>query len=292
MSFSQLGRFWAGALLGSIIFAAVAYVIHPSNFREFIGRTGPKVPFPKAQLAALLISSAYFVWTFILVIYYNSMIALRGFNGQGDQALEHLDEILCVGGSVPAVAHWFSLHGGGLFWGVETVYFGLFPLVGACIIIVSMADGLRPGLQFVGAIAIAYYISLVIFAILPTTGPYFLFPTQWHQSTLLWLQGEITHELSSGKIMPTYYVGFPSMHVAQPLIAAWFLRKRRYFARIVVIYTIVLIPSIFLLEEHYFMDVIAAFPLATLSIWIIEGFPSLFRRSATSGFSVAFEQEI
>jgi hypothetical protein len=293
LSLRQIGSFWGESLPGSIIFAAVVYLLaNPSKFRQVLGRTGPGVAFPKERLAALLMSSAYFVWAFVLVIYYNAMIAIERFDGRGDVVLERLDEMLCFGGSVPAMAHWFALHGGRLFWVVETVYVGLFSLVGACIIVVSLADGLRKGIRFAGAIATAYYISLIIFAILPTTGPYLLSPTQWPHGIILIFQREVVRELTTGRIMPTYYIGFPSMHVTQPLIAAWFLRKRPAFARIVLIYTAVMIPSIFLLEEHYVLDVIAAFPLAALSIWIVEGFPLLVTRSSSVGFSVPLEQDL
>jgi hypothetical protein len=67
-----------------------------------------------------------------------------------------------------------------------------------------------------------------------------------------------------------YFVAFPSMHVVEVLLMIWLMRKNRTLALTPIGYVIVLVPCIFMLEEHYFIDVIAAFPLAAIAIAINE----------------------
>src|SRR5665811_1639699 len=65
-----------------------------------------------------------------------------------------------------------------------------------------------------------------------------------------------------------YYVAFPSVHVAQPLIAAWFLRKWRRASMIVAGYCGLLVPAIIILQWHYVIDIIAGLAVAALAVWL------------------------
>jgi membrane-associated phospholipid phosphatase len=70
-----------------------------------------------------------------------------------------------------------------------------------------------------------------------------------------------------------YYVGFPSLHTALPIIGLWFLRPWKKLARpLVFCYVVLLVPSIVLLEWHFLMDIAGGVVTAFLSIWLVERF--------------------
>jgi membrane-associated phospholipid phosphatase len=61
------------------------------------------------------------------------------------------------------------------------------------------------------------------------------------------------------------------MHVAQPMIVLWFLRRWRRIALSLAIYDVGLIAAILLLEQHYVVDILAGFLVAGVAIVITGG---------------------
>ena len=68
-----------------------------------------------------------------------------------------------------------------------------------------------------------------------------------------------------------YYISLPSLHVALPIIAIWFVRPWKRIALLMLgIYVLLLLPSVLLLEWHYLVDFFAGFATAFLAIWLAE----------------------
>jgi membrane-associated phospholipid phosphatase len=66
-----------------------------------------------------------------------------------------------------------------------------------------------------------------------------------------------------------YFISFPSLHIALPLIAIWFLHGYKWIARVYLsIYVLLLIPAIVFLEWHYVIDIAGGFVIALLAIWV------------------------
>jgi membrane-associated phospholipid phosphatase len=63
---------------------------------------------------------------------------------------------------------------------------------------------------------------------------------------------------------------FPSMHLAQASIAAWFLRKWRGVSSIVCAYFALLVVAIIILRWHYVVDILGGLVLAALGAWIVS----------------------
>jgi hypothetical protein len=61
------------------------------------------------------------------------------------------------------------------------------------------------------------------------------------------------------------------MHLVEVLLMIWFLRKHGNLRWILCGYAALLIPCIFLLEQHYVVDVLAALPVAAVGIVMAEG---------------------
>ncbi len=66
------------------------------------------------------------------------------------------------------------------------------------------------------------------------------------------------------------------MHIAQPMVVIWFLRRWRRIALALAVYDLLLIAAVLMLEQHYVIDIIAGFLVAGLAI-AINGGP--FQRS-------------
>jgi hypothetical protein len=63
-----------------------------------------------------------------------------------------------------------------------------------------------------------------------------------------------------------YFIAFPCMHIAQPLIVMWFLRRWKRITYALILYDVVLVPAILLLEWHYLVDVIGGILVAGAAI--------------------------
>jgi hypothetical protein len=232
---------------------------------------------------AVLAPAAYFFFGFVMVLAHNTAIVSVRYNFAYDPAFAAMDRFLLRGYSVSDLAHWavrsfpFSF-----FRGLEYVYFGMFLQIGAGILLVALCDGKRCALQFVGTILISYYLALALFYLWPAQGPYYLCPDHFSrfpaglqayqiQKTL------IAHALARwrheplARISTDYFIAMPCMHIAQPLVVIWFLRRWRRMVIALLAYDVALVAAIVLLEWHYVVDILAGIVVAGLAIAITEG---------------------
>jgi hypothetical protein len=242
--------------------------------------------------AAILAPAAYLFFGFLMVLAYNSAIVSVRFNFAYDPALAAIDRFLLRGSSVSELAHWavgafpFSF-----FRALEFIYFGMFPQIGAALFLVALCDGKKRALQFVGTILMSYYFALVLFYLWPSQGPYYLclehfsrFPPSLQSYHIQ--EALIAHALARWhheplvRISTDYFIGLPCMHVAQPLVVLWFLRRWRGMVIALALYDLLLVAAVIFLEWHYVADIIAGVFVPALAIAITDG--RLRRRSDRS----------
>ena len=77
------------------------------------------------------------------------------------------------------------------------------------------------------------------------------------------------------RISTDYLIAFPCMHIAQPLIVLWFLRRWRRMLIVLCAYDCLLIVSILLLEWHYLVDVIGGILVAGIAIASTDILPAI-----------------
>lgn len=225
----------------------------------------------------ILGAAAYLFVGLVLMMCYNDVIASLKYAGSYVEALNHLDALLFGGLTVPhlanAASHWlpervFSLLG--------IVYFSMFGQVGTGLFITGFS-GKKRAFQYVGALLTATYIALAIFYLWPTMGPFALGSAS-HQQAMSGIQqvqhalvrqahALAAHQYASG-VGTDYYIGFPCMHIANPLIVLWFLRKRKRIAALLIMYDVVLVAAIILLQWHFFSDLVGGVLVAALSIFL------------------------
>ena len=63
-----------------------------------------------------------------------------------------------------------------------------------------------------------------------------------------------------------YYIGFPCMHIALPLVSIWFLRKWPRIVIVLAACALFLVASIILLEWHYLIDLFAGVLVAISAV--------------------------
>jgi PAP2 superfamily len=233
--------------------------------------------------AAILAPAAYLFLGFLTVLAYNNVIVSVRNNFATDPALAAIDHWLLHGHSVSELCHWalkaFPLW---FFKALEFIYFGMFLQIGATLILLALCDGRTRALQFVGTILVSYYLALVIFYIWPAQGPYTLCPDHFSrfpaslqsyniQATLIPHAKALFHHAPISRISTDYFIAFPCMHIVQPLIVLWFLRRWRKMILALAAYDLLLVAAILMLEMHYVIDIIVALPVAMLSIEITGG---------------------
>jgi hypothetical protein len=236
----------------------------------------------RRSAASVLLVAAYLFFGFVLVLAYNSAIVSARFNFAADPAFAAADRWLLHGHSVSGFSHWaLGMFPLSLFRFMEFIYFGMFPQLGATIILVSLTYGRSRGFQFVGAILVSYYIALALFYLWPAQGPYYLCPSHFSRfppslSTYAIQRTLIAHALALfqhqpiARISTDYFIAFPSMHIAQPVIMLWFLRRWKRIVIALAAYDAVLIAAILLMEEHYVVDLLAGVLVAIIAIAIME----------------------
>jgi PAP2 superfamily len=232
--------------------------------------------------AAILPPAAYFFFGFLVVLGFNTVIVSARSNFATDPAFAAADRWLLHGHSVSGLSHWavqsFPLY---VFHFLEFVYFEMFPQLGASIILLSLSYGKVRGLQFVGAILLSYYMALCLFYLWPAQGPYYLCPDHFSrfpgrlqtyaiQKALIAHALALFHHQPIARISTDYFIAFPSMHIAQPVIMLWFLRRWKRIVIALAVYDVLLIAAILLLEEHYVVDLLAGVLVAIIAIWITE----------------------
>ena len=271
------------AVLGSVFIWTIALVLVVDTIAiiEFLERK-PREPLP--ALGAVLLPAVYLFAGVLLVFAYNDIIASVHFSFAYDPAFDAMDKWILRGSSVADLSHWaVQTLPPSFFRFMEVTYFGLFPQIGAAMILIALYDGKSRSLQYIGTILMAYYLTLALFYFWPSQGPYYLRPTAFsHHSANV--QADLIQKILIARalarwnhvplhfISADYFIGFPSMHIALPLIVLWFMRRWRRIVIALCVYDSLLIVSILLLEWHYVVDTIGGALVAAVAIAITEGF--------------------
>jgi hypothetical protein len=234
------------------------------------------------SILGLLIPAAYFSLGFILIASYNVLIgSVRYFAGY-DDFFNACDRFLLMGWSVIDLSHLLKVHAPAVVFTIlEKVYFLMFPQIGATIILLTIYKGPRQAVRFVGTLTIAYQMATLIYFILPSLGPFFLAygKSMTLPSNLVTthIQVELINKLdllwrlkTQSIIGLDFYIAFPCMHLAQPLIVLWFLRSMKSMVRVLVIYDTIMLFAIVFLQWHYLVDFMGGVLVAVIAIKIHE----------------------
>jgi len=155
----------------------------------------------------------------------------------------------------------------------------MFAQIGGCLAILAVTEGRRRAMQFVGTILIAFYAALALFYLWPAAGPSVSCPDHFSmvpsgpliykiQYNFVAALGRFRARLPLNAIGEDYYVALPCMHLIQPLIVIWFMRRWKRMVILLIAYDVLMLPAILLLEQHYLVDLIASVPVAALAIAI------------------------
>ncbi len=306
-SFSSTGPFLFSWLFQSIIWAAVLYQFGvPASWAAYrhnslrllvaiplgIGSIAYFGPMQGMEVAVVVFTLAEFYfrkgswkraadtlwpWLYLalgisVALFYSSIIVTFRPCTAYDAALSHLDSLVLFGGSVIRWSNAAAL----LLIPAEYVYYSIGGVMGATLLFLCLAGDKRTAFRFSGAILIAYFMSLVIFCIFPAQGPFVDASLPQNLMTASIQHASLTNATilyhHVGWINPprAYYVAFPSMHLAQPSIAAWYLRRWRGVSCIVGAYCALLVVAIVILRWHYAVDILGGLVLAGLAVWVVS----------------------
>ena len=268
--------FFLGLCLALSWGKALVLTVDTVALLEFFYRLPPGTG-RKAALSVML-PALYLLVCWVLVFAYNDIIVSARFFAARDASFNSMDLWLLRGVSVSQISHWavrtFPIS---VFRFLEVIYLGMFPLLGASLILVSICDGTRQGLKFVGTVILPSYVALVLFYLWTSQGPYYLCPTHFADfpitlKTYSLQRGSIDHALARWEHVPLnrlstdYFIAFPCVHICAPLIVTWFLRRYKRILALLLTYDALLTVAIILLEWHYVVDVIAGILIAGASI--------------------------
>jgi hypothetical protein len=212
----------------------------------------------------------------ILVLVYNDIVVASRLPVSYDHILNQADALILGGKTVTDIAHFlFAALPAALLRFLDVAYFQMFILLGAALVI-SAYQSTERGWRFAGTCLTAYYVSLLIFYLWPSFGPYifcarhageyprYLTSFAFQQAGIAGLDAIGRHQVQN--LGSGYYIAFPSMHIGLPLIAAWFCRPWRPVFWLLVGYTCLAAISVVFLEWHYAVDVLGGVGTAAVAI--------------------------
>ncbi|HKW17723.1 MAG TPA: phosphatase PAP2 family protein [Terriglobales bacterium] len=270
--------FWRFGIYAAMIWISVAVVS-----TELYDRHHGDLWAITTWISPAILPAIYFFLGLILVFAYDDAIAALKDPSAYDWVFLRMDSYLLHGRSISDfVRQASSSLSPRVFALAETVYYRMFDQMGAAILLVSVCQGLKRGLRLVGSMLSAYYISLLVFYLWPSMGPFYTSPDHftyfphWLQ-TYQFQQNLIANaKVLSGplkglvRISANSFFAFPSLHIALPLVVLWFMRpwKRIFYA--LAAYDVVLVPAILLLEWHYVVDLVGGVIVAAIALLINE----------------------
>jgi hypothetical protein len=252
---------------------------------EWFTRVSSRVPAARitSSIAAVAFPALYFFAGFVLVLAYNDVVAAMRFDGSYDDILNRWDSRLMLGTTVPALAHWALSHlpASAPKW-LEWIYVLTFPQIGAAMIILALQSGQQRAFRLVATILTAYYIALILFFAVPATGPYYtclthfsLFPSSpWFYNGQRPLLDTFRTQHRPGMVRLDYFIAFPCMHLAQPIIVLRYLRQWKRMVAVLVAFDLVLIAAILILEQHYVVDLLGGVAVALLALLMVGDRPA------------------
>jgi hypothetical protein len=235
------------------------------------------------RMISVLGSAAYLFVGIVLVLIYNDIIVASRFPLSHDSALNNVDMRIFFGRSVSDIAHtWFRVAPDATLRFLDFAYFQMFTVVGAAFLISAYGSSER-GLQFAGSCLTAYYIALLIFYLWPTYGPYMYCPGHAaryprYLTSYVFQKGGIADlqaisQRQAWSVANLYFIAFPSLHIALPVIAMWFLRRWRVVFWLLVVYSAVVACAVVLLEWHYALDIPGGIAVAALALAVVRAEP-------------------
>src|SRR6185369_280574 len=235
---------------------------------------------PLHKVSKVLVPGLYLFVGLLTAFGFNVAVVTVRFEPNYDQVLQKVDQVLLFGHSVSELSHQFAASVPHFVPGALLVWYALmFPQIGAALMLCSTFISREYAMRFVSAILVAYALSVAIFFAFPTHSPYF--SCVGHISAglpaaMVQIQEQFVRTATArfhglrAPLGPEYYISFPCMHIAQPLIAMWFLRRWRRMLIFLGIVNLILIFAIVILEWHYFADIIGGIVLAAISVWLVD----------------------
>ena len=235
---------------------------------------------PLRKISKVLMPGLYLFVGLLTAFGFNVAVVTVRFEPNYDRVLQQIDRLLLFGHSVSGLSHRFAASVPHFIPGALLVWYALmFPQIGAALMLCSAMISREYAMKFVSAILVAYALSVAIFFVFPTHSPYF--SCVGHVSAglpgaMVQIQEQFVQTATArfhglrAPLGPEYYISFPCMHIAQPLIAMWFLRRWRRMLIFLGIVNLILIFAIVILEWHYFVDIIGGILIAAISIWLVD----------------------
>jgi hypothetical protein len=259
-------------LLSGFVLIVLAVVLG-----ELVDRTRGDLNAIVNLIKPLLVPSVYLFLGLVMVFAYNDLIATVKNPSAYDWLYLKMDSYLLGGSSVSAIAHSLIRRMPSSAVWSEVIYYGMFNQIGATLIVLAIYAGSKEAARYVGTLLTAYYLGLVLFFLWPSMGPFYTCPGHFSEfPNFLRTYGSQLGMAQKAQLLATnrslsqvdtdYFVAFPCLHIAQPLIVAWFLRKWKRIVVFLLAYDALLIPAILLLEWHYFVDIVGGVAVAALAI--------------------------
>jgi hypothetical protein len=247
------------------------------------------------KLLDVLVPGAYLYVGLLAVFAFNHAIVGIRYGGTEDFTFNWLDSVL-FRANASSIAHWGFHHIPlAIHKAEDFIYFSIWSRLGAALMLVAVLGTRRQAIQFVRNLLICYSMALLVFAMVPAKGPYSIcaihtedYPKSLSsygtQEELISRMKKLYAHTLTEEVREVgvgdYYISFPSLHAALPIIALWFLRRWKRIQKLALFFYCLLLPALVFLGWHYIVDILGGWGVAALSIATTEWISRRIDRSA------------
>jgi membrane-associated phospholipid phosphatase len=236
-------------------------------------------PWSKAELCQALLHAALVAVSFIAVCYWFTVVKALTFVGAEQKDAQILRFEQAVFGVVPHrwISAWAAQNPSWVHW-FDRVYFRIFEHMALTTFFLIGAGNVRARTEYVGALAICYFLGAPLYLAFPAAGPVYFDPNTFRflqQQELIVNQVQAalfrnTAAVNDGRasVLQTwsYIACMPSLHMAHETVMLYVVRRSKPALLISLAFTAVTSVAVVALGWHYPSDLLAGFALGALAL--------------------------
>ncbi len=238
-------------------------------------------PWPRTAVLRLLLHTGCAVLVFTAVCYWFTVIKALTFVGRSQHDADILAFERALTGIYPHrwLAAWASERPTLVYW-FDWAYFKIFDHMTLTTAFLMGLRNVRQRTEYLGALAICYFLGGPLYLIFPAAGPAYFDPAQFrflHQQELIvnYVQAglfENTAAVNTGHsvILDTwsYIACLPSLHMAHESVMLYYARASKFAFAISFAFSAFTAVAVVVLGWHYPTDILAGFALAALALTV------------------------
>jgi hypothetical protein len=167
------------------------------------------------------------------------------------------------------------------------IYNSVLPQIALMVVLLGWLGNADKIYRFCIAVAVSALSCIAVWSLMPSFGAISVYPADGFAHMTLALDSRYADELvrmladGPGRITPSDtkgLIGFPSYHAVLALLVVWYARSLSHLFWPLAAVNLAVLVATPIQGGHHFVDVLAAFPVTALALWLAGEFPQFLRK--------------